>query len=96
MNFGQALEYLKEGHKVARAGWNGKDMYIYLVSGTKVDYGKLRGEAAKHLKADKPLNDGKTVVINSHIDMQAADGSIVVGWLASQADMLAEDWEGVL
>lgn len=90
MNFGQALEYLKEGHKVARAGWNGKDMYIYLVSGIKMDYGNLRGEA------DKPLNDGKPVVINSHIDMQAADGSIVVGWLASQTDMLAEDWEGVL
>lgn len=92
MTFGQALEKLKEGYKVARYGWNGKGMFIYLVNGTKVHYDKLRNEAAKHLEVDKRLNEGKTAIINSHIDMKAADGSIVVGWLASQTDMLSEDW----
>lgn len=93
MTFGQALEYLKQGHKVARTGWNGKGMFIYLVNGTKVYYENLRNEAATHLQAHSDSNRGKTATINSHIDMKAADGSIVVGWLASQTDMLSEDWE---
>lgn len=92
MNFGQALEYLKAGRKVARKGWNGKGMFIYLVKGTTIPYINLRNEAAEAL-AHTPANEDNTVVINSHIDMKAADGSIVVGWLASQTDMLAEDWE---
>lgn len=95
MDFGQALKHLKDGHKVARAGWNGKGMFIYLVNGTKVFYENLRGEAAKHLEVSNPTNSGKTAIINSHIDMKATDGSIVVGWSPSQADMLAEDWEVV-
>lgn len=87
MNFGQAVEALKDGKKVARIGWNGKCMFIYLVSGSIVN--ELRGEAAVHV--GQP-NEGDAQVINSHIDMKAADGSIVVGWLASQTDILAEDW----
>ena len=95
MNFGQAIELLKAGRKVARAGWNGKGMFIYLVEGTTVPIERLRHEAATHLERDNNVNRGKCVTIGSHIDMKAADGSIVVGWLASQTDMLAEDWESV-
>lgn len=95
MNFGQAIELLKAGRKVARKGWNGKSMFIYLVSGSTVPIEKLRGEAAEHLGRDKVTNRGIRVNVGSHIDMKAADGSIVVGWLASQTDMLAEDWEVV-
>lgn len=95
MDFGQALNELKKGEKVARAGWNGKGMFIYLVKGVQVPYENLRNEAASALRADKESNRGKKATINSHIDMKAADGSIVVGWLASQTDMLAEDWEVV-
>lgn len=87
MNFGQALDLLKAGNKVARAGWNGKGMFIYLVRGSLVN--QLRGEAAEHV--GQPAA-GDAQAINSHVDMKAADGSIVVGWLASQTDMLAEDW----
>lgn len=88
MNFGQALDKLKQGHKVAREGWNGKGMFIYLVRGNLIPKNNLRNEAALQI-ADSPL---ETVQINAHIDMKAADGSIVVGWLASQTDMLADDW----
>lgn len=98
MNFGQALDYLKQGEKVARVGWNGKGMFIYLVNGTNVNYENLRNEAAKHLSEEGSHalgNAGLRVTINAHIDMKAADGSVVVGWLASQTDMLAEDWEVV-
>jgi hypothetical protein len=93
MNFGQALEALKQGEKVSRQGWNGKGMFIYLVNGQTINYDGLRNEAAQQLESNKDSNRGKRVKINSHIDMKAADGSIVVGWLASQTDMLAEDWD---
>lgn len=91
MNFGKALEFLKLGHKVARKGWNGKEMFIYLVRGQKVAKCNLRNEASLHL--DVKDHNHEEIAIGSHIDMKAADGSIVVGWLASQTDMLAEDWE---
>jgi Protein of unknown function (DUF2829) len=91
MNFGQALELLKQGKKLARKGWNGKGMFIYLVRGTDLKASNLRNEAKEHV--GKNLKPFDNVVINSHIDMKAADGSIVVGWLASQIDMLADDWE---
>lgn len=92
MNFGQALEALKQGRKVARKGWNGKGMFIYLVRGQEVTYKDLRNEAKEAL-ATTPGTPFDIIKINGHIDMFAADGSIVVGWLASQTDMLAEDWE---
>jgi hypothetical protein len=87
MNFGQAIESLKKGKKVARKDWNGKGMYLYLVKGQELYRSNLRNEAYEHA----PLKD--RIKINSHIDMKAADDSIVVGWIASQTDMLAEDWE---
>lgn len=85
--FGIALDMLKEGYKVAREGWNGKGMFIYMVKGSTIPRDALRREADKHIS-----HECDEVVVNSHIDMKAADGSIVVGWLASQTDMLAEDW----
>ena len=91
MNFGLAIEAMKKGYKVARAGWNGKDMFIYYVAGTCVHRDKLRGacaEAVKYAQSDSLDHQS----IGGHIDMMAVDGSIVVGWLASQSDMLADDF----
>lgn len=94
LTFGLAIEALKKGYKVARKGWNGKGMFIYLVRGTLVEKDNLRNEAYNHLKDCESCGDGTGVVtINPHIDMKAADGTVVVGWLASQTDMLAEDYE---
>lgn len=95
MNFGQALDSLKLGSKVAREGWNGKGMFVYLVKGTTVNAEKLRNEAMEHVGHMQQSED-TPVKICGHIDMKAADGSIVVGWLASQTDLLAEDWTIVL
>lgn len=93
MNFGQAIESLKEGKKVARQGWNGKGMYLYLVNGTTVDKENLRNEAALHLPNDEMAMHGTDVAeFLPHIDMRTASGDICVGWLASQTDMLSEDW----
>lgn len=88
MNFGEALEALKSGEKVARKSWNGKGMYLYYTAGSSVPYSKLKGETQRNLITyPEPV-----VKINAHIDMKAADDTIVIGWLASQTDMLAEDW----
>ena len=86
MDFGEALKALKDGKAVARKGWNGKGMFLTLQNGSEVDGTNMRNEPAR-----KYYGDNK-VKIYPHIDMKAADGTYVVGWLASQTDMLAEDW----
>lgn len=86
LSFSEALYALKRGAKIARAGWNGKGMFLTLQPGSEVDGSLMRNENAKNF-----YGDGK-VRICPHIDMKAADGSYVVGWLASQTDMLADDW----
>ena len=84
MNFGQAIEALKEGKRVARAGWNGKGMFLFLVPGSNFIVNR------------EPLlsimGEGAQITYRPHIDMKDAEGK-VVPWLASQTDMLAEDWQ---
>ena len=91
MTFGQAIEAMKQGRKVARRGWNGKGMWlcIPLCDGPKEIpatgiWGKPNAEYAEQ-------NGGKVTVV-PYITMKAADGTIVMGWLASQTDMLSDDW----
>ena len=84
MNFGEAVAALKSGNKVAREGWNGKSMFLFLVPGSvfKVNRAPLLGI----------YPEGTEVQYHAHIDMKTAQGYIVP-WLASQADILSEDWE---
>lgn len=93
MTFGDAIVMLKAGHKVARAGWNGKGMWLSLS-------GPLQGRAvgadeswSVNIRIYARQFDGATVLPS--IAMKTADGSILVGWLASQTDILAEDWRVV-
>lgn len=88
-DFGWALNALRKGKAVARKGWNGKGMFLTLQPGSEVTGNMMRNEPAKKFYGDDKVN------IAAHIDMKAADGTYVVGWLASQTDMLAEDWEVV-
>lgn len=83
MSFGLAVEALKLGKKVARAGWNGKGMFLFLVPGStfKVNRPPLMGI----------YPEGTEINYCPHIDMKTADDK-VVPWLASQTDVLAEDW----
>lgn len=92
MSFGHALVAMQEGHKVARAGWNGKGMWIAYTPGSSfaAEHAKL-GHAAYHRAAECELPE-TPINLLPHVDMRAADGSMVVGWLASQTDMLANDW----
>lgn len=83
MDFGDALAALKAGDKVSRQGWNGKDMFLFLVPGS-------------HFTVNRPpllgiYPEGTGIDYRSHIDMKTAQGDIVP-WVASQSDLLADDW----
>lgn len=82
--FSQALIALKTGHRVRRAGWNGKGMFLFLVPGStfKVSRPPLLGIY--------PM--GTEINYHAHVDMKTETG-VVVPWLCSQTDMLADDWE---
>lgn len=88
MNFGDAIKALKEGRKVARKGWNGKNMYLWLKPATVI-----KSEWCKDpmLKEIVDANNGETEALGT-ICMKTADNKILTGWLASQTDMLSEDW----
>lgn len=80
MDFGKALEKLKDGGKVRRKGWNGKGMFLFLAYGEDLTNCLFKEQEPKCIDS---------------ICMYTAQGTVCVGWLASQADMLAEDWEVV-
>ena len=88
MDFGQALAALKGGERVARKGWNGKGMWLILVPGSP-NIRPVAGTPYSNAGITEPTN------IDAHVDMYTAGGSMQPGWLASQADMLANDWEVV-
>ncbi|MCT7911663.1 DUF2829 domain-containing protein [Arcobacter lacus] len=86
LTFGLAIEAMKKGEKVARKGWNGKGMFIYYVpenfypaNGNKL--GTMNG-----------IFENDLVPYGAYIAMKTAQNN-VVPWLASQTDVLAEDWE---
>lgn len=88
-DFGEALARMRAGEKVARAGWNGKGMWIAITSGCA----QLASSQFwnPHARQHAESQGGKASVA-PYIIMRAADGQIVMGWLASQTDMLADDW----
>lgn len=81
MNFGLALEACKMGERIARKGWNGKNMYVFLAH-----------EPDFNTDADLSMYDGLEVEVGDVLAMKTAQETFQLGWLASQADMLADDW----
>jgi Protein of unknown function (DUF2829) len=89
LTFGLAVEALKLGHKVSRAGWNGKGMWLDFVKGQDVlihNHGFGPKNEFDHNWRDRVPEFG------SWIGMKTADNKFVP-WLASQTDVLAEDWQ---
>ena len=93
LNFGLAIEAMKLGFKLARSGWNGKDMWIVLMPGmylppfTSQSPGeKVNDRTAKHIGEDVPLDT------LPYFAMWTANKKWLPGWLASQTDMLSDDW----
>jgi hypothetical protein len=93
MNFGSAIEATKQGKKIAREGWNGKNMFVYLEKGSTTI--KMESETAliDGIKMNLFDNGAEgTTTRLPNLNMMSARGNIVTGWLASQTDILAEDW----
>lgn len=81
MTFGAAIEMAKNGCRIARRGWNGKGQYVFLAS-----------SEGFHTQADLSSHDGEEVEVGDMLVIRTAQGTFQPGWLASQADMLADDW----
>lgn len=90
MNFGQALEALKRGEKVTREGWNGKGMWLSLSCNGKREVA-AENFWSPHNKEFAKQNGGSAIV-QPCITMKNAQNEIQMGWVATQSDMLAEDW----
>lgn len=88
MTFGEALEQAKMDRKIARSGWNGKGMWVCFMPPVVIPEGIVNGRSKKFV----PTGDLK---VGGYFVMWTADGTWQPGWLASQADMLATDWEVV-
>ncbi len=82
-DFGIAIMHIKDGKRVCRAGWNGKDQFVFLIKGTSLQnvlqygYGEYVGEP--------------TIV--DVLAIKTTKNEIQIGWLASQTDMLSQDWQ---
>ena len=86
MRIREILDELRMGKRRAtRTNWNGKNMWIYMESGKIIPHEELS-------EPQKSWFSGNMKIL-PHLNMRAADGSIVVGWIASQTDLLADDWE---
>jgi len=84
MTFSDALKLIKDGHRLRRAGWNGKGMFVFLVGGSNF---KVNREPLLSI-----LGEGADVTYRPHIDISHPDGTVSV-WQPSMGDVLAHDWE---
>jgi len=93
MDFGDALRSMKDGARCARAGWNGAGQFVVLMPELKlpayssqVQGAKVNDRTAKHIGEDTPLDS------NPYFALFNAQQQWQPGWVASQSDLLAEDW----
>lgn len=108
MSFGAALEVAKKGGLIARQGWNGKGIFVFMRPADElhidmvIDKVKSLPQSVKDYymrdvtdgsgKRIYPADENDKVKFTAYLCMKAADGTIVNGWLASQTDMLSNDW----
>lgn len=87
-DIGEAVRALRGGFRVARAGWNGKDMWLSLTPGNVIPAHKFWSPQNRFYAE----NNGGEAEVLPYVTMKTADGKIVP-WLCSQTDLLAEDWQ---
>lgn len=101
LTYGEALEAVKKGKLISREGWNGKGMFVFQRPADTLNIGFLLGVRSLpkgvkdyyELKHQPIINANDVqVTFTAYLCMKAADDSIVNGWLASQTDMLSNDW----
>lgn len=81
MDFGSAIMNAKAGHRIARKGWNGKGMYVFIAEDPEF-----------HTDADISEFKDVDVEVSNFLVLRTAQGTLQPGWLATQSDILAEDW----
>jgi hypothetical protein len=87
MNFGEALQALKDGKKVERSGWNGRGMYVTLKPGYPDGIAANAATAKSH-----NIPEGTTIYYRPYLEMKTVDNQLVP-WVISQSDALADDWK---
>jgi hypothetical protein len=92
MNFGEALEKCKTGARISRGGWNGKNQFVYYQPGSIVSVEKIRNEPLLAWAREQNLSE---IELWGHFDFKPTNNKIQCGWLASQSDMQADDWQVV-
>jgi hypothetical protein len=109
LGFGEALEAIKNGKRATREGWNGKGMFIFMRPADElhidmvIDKVKSLPQSVKDFYLQDvtpddgvriyPADDEEKVIFTAYLCMKDAQGRVVNGWLASQTDILSEDWE---
>ena len=91
MRLGQAIAYARAGKRIARLGWNGKNMYVYMTEGRTIPLDKWTAKMPSQELTEVEKERGY-VIVKPHLDMMNAQGERIIGWSASQTDMLADDW----
>ena len=91
-DIGYAVEALKAGERVRRAGWNGKGMFLFLLPAGDGIPTKAINDPALRAVIESEVG-GDTFDALGSVRMFTADKKVLTGWLASQSDLLAEDWE---
>lgn len=99
LDFGQALEYLKDGEAISRAGWNGKGMFVFqrpedsLPIDMIVNKVKSLPQSFKDwVEKNYDQKEDAHITFTSYLCLKSADGKVVNGWTPSQSDLFAEDW----
>lgn len=95
LSFGEALERMKDGYKCARLGWNGRGMFVFYVPksiGPRI--GSFSNKVVTPFSTHIPKHI-ETIELDAYLVMWTAQETVQVGWLASQSDMLAQDWQVV-
>lgn len=95
LTFGEALEYLKLGKRTARKGWDGKGMFLWLLPAGEVPKSAIFDPALRAVIDQHTEGDTFTALPSIRMWTRDAEGrwGVLTGWLASQTDMLSDDWE---
>lgn len=88
MNFSEALTAVKAGHKIKRSGWNGAGQFVIKAGGYVVNEARPGSDYAK-------AGIVGAFTIQPHLDLKNAQGHMQPGWVPSQGDLFAEDWEAL-
>ena len=88
MNFSEALSHLKQGEKVARSGWNGKDQYVVAQQGQEIESTYVWNP---HNKAHAEKLGG-WIKVAPYCTLKTAQDNLAMGWVPSTGDLFAEDW----